>query len=372
MQNNLRTRVKCTGLNLTKLINLCVSKNIEINDLVRTSYNEMTFSLNDENMGKLKGVDTTAYEIKVKKLGGLKKILNTIFIRMGLCIGLILGLLFVIFTQNRLFHIEIYGVDVHKKEEIILSLHELGLKKFSYMKFDNFGVEEYLQQTHNFSLVSVKVKGNTLLVSVKSELPDIAMDYTPIISEYNMVITDIVVYAGTSQLKIGDIVYVGDRLVEPYITENDEKIDIKPCAEIYGTTFVSDKYEFHTISKQKVCTGKKKIIETSYFLGKHKVVSNVATNRFEMSEVQESRQALSHYFLPIEVSKKVAFEQVWQETTRDFDKEKETIVADVKSQAYAKVPKNLVVDDEDVQISSTKYGYIVTVYLKIGVYLNKR
>ena len=41
----------------------------------------------------------------------------------------------------------------------------------------------------------------------------------------------------------------------------------------------------------------------------------------------------------------------------------------LKEKVYKKVPDNLKVESENVKISSTNYGNIVTIYLKSSVYL---
>ena len=85
-QNNL-TRISCKGLNLTTLINTCTNNNIYIENLDRLDGQTIEFSVTDKDLKKLKLLDLKNYDIKIIKNGGKKKLLNLIYMRMGLIIG---------------------------------------------------------------------------------------------------------------------------------------------------------------------------------------------------------------------------------------------------------------------------------------------
>jgi len=184
-----------------------------------------------------------------------------------------------------------------------------------------------------------------------------------------MVITKINVFSGTSMLTIGDIVYAGDILVYPYEITNNERIDIEPYAEIEGETFFSERYEFVAEEDIYERTGKYKVVSSNVSLGNLKLFSNEDEHGFEHSEEQEYNQLVSSYFLPIKINKKIVFELQKVKRIRNFDDEKENIINNLKEKVYSKVPNNLAVDSEEIKISSTKYGNIVTIYLKSSVYL---
>ena len=48
--------------------------------------------------------------------------------------------------------------------------------------------EKYLAEKFNFSFVSIISKGNSLILNVKEELPNITETYESIIAPYNMII----------------------------------------------------------------------------------------------------------------------------------------------------------------------------------------
>jgi len=366
--NNNLTRVSCGGLNLVKLVNLCSDNNIVLDNLIRIDSKTIEFSVNDNDLKIFKSLDLQNYNVEIISYGGLKKFLKTIYFRMGLIIGVVLSIILLFFINNRLFNIQIWGLENVSDEEVLLSLEEYGLNKFDLMNFNSVDIENYLSQEFNFSFVSVITKGNSLIINIKEELKDVKT-FESITSPYNMVITKINVFSGTSMLTIGDIVYAGDILVYPYEITNNERIDIEPYAEIEGETFFSERYEFVAEEDIYERTGKYKVVSSNVSLGNLKLFSNEDEHGFEHSEEQEYNQLVSSYFLPIKINKKIVFELQKVKRIRNFDDEKENIINNLKEKVYSKVPNNLAVDSEEIKISSTKYGNIVTIYLKSSVYL---
>lgn len=362
--SNNGTKIRCEGLNLIKIINLCVSNDIVLEDLTKYSSTCIEFYLNDYNLKRFKKLDLSNYVVKIEKIGGIKAFLNNILKRIGLVIGLASSIIFLFILQNRLFHIEIYGLTSLDKESVVASVEEFGLKKLSLMEFDKSSLENYLTQKFDFSLVSVVTKGNTLLISVKEELPDITQNFDPIVAEFNMVITSINVYAGTTKYKVGDVVYKGDILVEPYIMQGEERVDIKVCAEITGDTFFTSKYEFKNEEIVLTRSGNSKTINSNYYIGKIKLYGSNSDNIYDNFEVENYESMISSYFLPIKVSKSIAYELVETKVIRVFEQEKNAIIDELKTKTYLQVPSYMVIDNEEVVVSVTQDGYIVNVYLK--------
>lgn len=365
--NNNGTKIKCTGLNLVKFVNECVNHNIELQGLKRLKNDEVEFYLTDSDLNKFNSLNLSNYNIEIEKFGGIRKILSFLLLRIGLIIGLVASIVLLILCNNRLLHIEIIGLTSLSEEEVEKSINDYGINKFSSLNVNISELENYLTETFNLSLVSIITKGNTMIVSIKEELPELSEDYTAIIANYDMVINSITVYSGTAKVKSGDIVYKGDILVEPYYLDGENKIEIKPCAEIIGDTFFNASYSFYREEDVLIRTGKKKIIESTYMLGNTKIFSSFSENNFLEYEEEESEKNISNYFLPIKVKNKVIYELASTTITRNFDDEKENIISQLKTEAYNKVPNVLVVDEEKLNIVETTFGNIVTLYLKCEV-----
>jgi len=358
-----------TGNNISKLLNLFISSDITISNANRIDVKTLECSVDDNNLKKITALNLKNYEITYKSVGGKKKLKKILINRCGLIIGIILSILAMIFLNNRLINIKISGLNKYSKEEVTQEINNFGLGYFSPMDINLSDLESHLTNVFDFSFVSIISKGNTLIVKVKEEISDIKDKYLPITADYNMVVTSINVYAGYSTIKVGDILYKGDVIVYPYDIVDEEKIDVVPMAEIKGDIFFSSRYNFITEETITERTGKSKIIETNYFFGKNKVFHNSLDNPYSSYEIVKLEKNISSYFLPINISQTIAFETKEVTKTHNFDDEKENIIENLRKEVYSKVPENFIVDKEDIQISSTNYGNIVTIYLKSSVYL---
>ena len=120
-----------------------------------------------------------------------------------------------------MLQIHIYGLDRVERSEVVEFLNVKGINVFTLMDFNIQQLEEELANEFNFSLVSIATKGNSLLISIKEELPDMKDSFVPIVADYNMIVKSIDVYAGTPCVNVGEIVYKGDTLV--LLTNNYDK-----------------------------------------------------------------------------------------------------------------------------------------------------
>lgn len=362
-------RLKIKGSNTNLIINNCVKNDIELQNVYRPSNQEIEITLSDNNLKKFKNLDLENYEVTTLSTSLKQKFIHFLIFRIGLIIGVVVSIILMFFMQNRLININIYGLNTIQREEFIDKINEYGIKRFSLMNFDKSDLEKYLADNFDLSFVSIITKGNTLIISAKEELPDINKSYVPITAEYNMIIKEINVFAGTSTKKIGDVVFAGDILVEPYEYISNEKISITPCAEIRGEVYFSASYNFVAEEEVQVRTGNSKIINFCMNIGKYKLLENKTDCPFENYEVEEIDNLITNYFVPIHVRKTIAYELTTETVTKNFEDEKDNIINKIKDEAYSQVPSNLNVISEDIKINSTNYGNIVTIYLKSSVYL---
>lgn len=370
IKNNSKwARLKINGSNTNSLINNCVKNNIELHNVYRPNNQEIEITLSDNNLKKFKNLDLEKYEVTILSASLKQKLIHFLIFRIGLIIGILASIILMFFMQNRLININIYGLNTIQEEEFIDKINEYGIRRFSLMNFDKSDLEKYLANNFDLSFVSIITKGNTLIISAKEELPDISKSYLPITADYNMVIKEINVFAGTSTKKIGDVVFAGDILVEPYEIVNNKQISITPCAEIRGEVYFSASYNFVSQEDVQVRTGKSKIIDYSMSIGKYKILGNKIDCPFANYEIEETDTLITNYLLPISIKKIIAFELTTETVTRNFEDEKDDIINKIKDEAYSQVPGNLNILSEDIKINSTNYGNIVTIYLKSSVYL---
>lgn len=369
MKKNRYARLNIKGYNLNNFLNTCINCNIELLDIEKINPKEMNVTLKDKDLKLFNRLDLSNYQIEILAPSVKNKFLHLLLYRIGLIVGCIVGVLLFCFMQNRLLDIKIYGIERIDKQTIVEKINEYGLNKYSIMDFDSDDLEKYLMDNFDLSFVSIKSKGNCLIINAKEELADISEEYLPIIAEYNMIVKDVMVYSGTIKVKNGDIVFAGDTLVEPYEIVNGEKINIVPCADIEGEVYFCSSYNF--VENENICvtTGKSQVIGVEYYLGKYKLSDNTYDCKFASYDIEVVDNLISNYFLPIHIKKIVAYEKVNEEVVRNFEEEKDEIIEKIKQEAYGQVPNNLKIESEDIKINSTNYGNIVTIYLKSSVYL---
>ena len=355
--------VKVSGGNSVNFINNCVSEGLNLNNINRTSSKELTFEISDNDYSKLSTIDNRGCNISTVEFGGKKKFINAFIYRIGLVVGIIVSLVGIMLFNNRLIQIHVLGLTRTSKDDVIRQLEELGVTKFSYMNYDTNKLEKGLSNEFRFSLVSIIKKGNSLIVNIKEELPDLENSYTPITADYNMVINSIKVYAGTSKVKEGMLVYKGDILVEPFIKKGDGIVYVSPIAEIDASVFLSNSYVFKNNEEIFVRTGKKEIVNSEIKLGKYRLNKSEKNSSYSHYEKEENITLVSNYFLPISINKTYAYELEKKCITRNFENEKEAIINRQKELLYLTCPKSLEINNEEVKITPINDGYIINVYL---------
>ena len=362
-------KVKITGASSINYVNRCISNNINLKNINRTSSGEIEFEVSDKDYKNLSKVDNTGCQISLIRQGGKKRVFQFLIYRIGFIIGMAVSLILFMLVDNRLLQIHITGLISTNREEVVKYLDKIGVTKFSYMNYDKKAIEDSLAEEFNFSLVSIITKGNSIIISVKEELPSIEDSYIPITADYNMVIKSITVFAGTCKVKKGDIVYKGDVLVEPYVKSGDSIVYVSPCAEIVADVFFSNSYLFKNSEEKFVGTGKKEIIKAQINLGKYVIDEQSQNTEFSEFEIEHMETKLSSLFLPININKIYAYELEKTIITRDFVAEKDGIILSQKEKLYLTIPANILVESEDVDIIEISDGYIINVYLSSVVNL---
>lgn len=370
MKKNNLTKIKCTSKNCTSLLNKCILNNIEINNVYKDDDKGIIFDLNDENLKKFKKLSLENYKIEIERIGGFRLFRKLLINRIGVIVGFIISMIFCIILSNRVVDIKILGVGAEKSCEILDKLSDYGCKKYSKFNFNFENMENYLNDNFDFSLVSIIRRGNVIVINVKEELSEKSNKNEPIYSDFDMVITEIKVFAGTTTYKVGDIVYRGDVLVEPYVYKGEERLNITPSAKIVGDVYYSEKYDFYLEEKIKSRTGESKIINIEYSLGKIKLGSDQSDNLFEYYEIYECESLISNYFLPIKIKKVIAYELEEKNQVNNFDDCKNEIINVLKNRVYSIIDSNISILEEDYLITNMDYGYLINYYIKGSITLN--
>ena len=367
LRNKLLYRVVVSGSNLTNFLTKLIQNNIIIYDVDRDK-NSLSFSLTARDYVVLKSIGFNNYSIETISHGGKSFLKRCFLSRIGLILGLIISLFSYVFLSNRVFYIQITGLNRIPLNEVMQSLNDIGISRFSIKPKDTVFIEKYLEDNFDFSLVSVVTKGNAVIINIKEEI-EANKDYIEITAEYDMVINEIEVFAGTTTLVSGDIVRLGDVIVFPFEYIGEEKISVKPRAKIFATRYISESYTFYNEEIVKTRTGKSITLNCDYYMGNIRLFGSGNDNSFDDFEIESNKEILSQYFIPIEVSKVIAYELEEITVNRDFSREKDDIINNIKSSCMKGVETDKILG-ENVNIIEMPYGYIINYHLETELYLN--
>lgn len=362
------------GLNTERLINQLISLNIQTYNFKKTDYNKLEFETNLKDADKVRTL-VKRLNFKCEEVStGLAKTIEFFKYRFGILIGLVLSIIFIVIINSYTFNFKILGIENITSEEVETVLKEYGIEKFKRNSFEDEKLEMFLiEKLPRISMVSVAKKGTTIIINIKEKLKEYEENYLPIVASENMLITNMQVYAGYTNKKVGDSVMAGETLVEPYIIDaNGEKKSIEPKAFIEGKVWYTSSETFEVNETKLVRTGKKIILSSEYLLGNGSVFKSEKTNTFENYEIEESEKIISYIFLPIKLKNTIAYELKEEYNSRNFEDFKDEIVARNLSVAYSKVPANALIDDEKVVISNSEDKYFINVYLESSVVLGEK
>ena len=363
-----RYEVKLEGLNLDRLLDKIRLENIPIYNVKRNSYKELIFSIDMKNYQKLFALpEMKQYTVETKAEKGIPKLKKRFVARLGLFIGTLVAVALIVVSQMFTFDIQITGLEEISEEEIVAVLKESGVKIGGINKSKVEDLEKSLMSNvDKISMVSVSKQGTTILVNVKEKtLLDVS--YTPIYADTNMIISSIVVYGGTAMVKEGDVVKAGDMLVDCYVTINGERVECEPRAEIYADVWVTGRVTFSEHEEKLQRTGKKQVIR-NYEIFSKQLFSNNKGIKFEKYEVEESEKFIFNgWFLPLKSKQKVYYELESVTIDREFEPEREKMLAESRVLAYNQIGNETVIE-ESGNVSKIGDIYYIQTFLK----LNKR
>lgn len=306
-KNQSKFCIKC--LNQEKLLNN-LSKEVSLSDIDRKNKSDTTFKCSYfdrkkvENLLKSKQVEYSVEDF------GLCSLMRKIFTSYGLISAILFSVCLYFFQYQYIWQYEINGVELLDKTQVVSFVKEKYSNKKS--KLDTEEIEVGLiDNFEEISFASCIVKGQTLVVNIKEKLMPEQMygEFKPIVAKRSGKISKINLISGTAKVKVGEIVRLGDILVEPYtidtsgeIMKVEAKAEIE--AEVYNEASVDHYDKFIEVKR----TGRKaeqndiKLFGLSIYRFKEDI-------NFEMYEVEyEDVDLIRNLFLPFKMQKTVYYE----------------------------------------------------------------
>lgn len=365
-------KIKMPLINTEKVVNKLIKNNVVLN--LKKTENDVVFYVklihfkSTINILKKSGIENFSYEFK-----GFSNIFLSLK-RVGIITAIIIS--FAIYLISNLFvtKIQINGNFLTETNDIIKILNENGVKTSSLKSSINTKLlENKLMEISYISSVSVVTKGTTLIVNVKEKLNNSEYvnlgKFEPVISLYDAKIVSMNVVQGSPSVKVGDIVKLGDVLVEPFVISSDGKIlEVQPIAEIVCEIWFSSTLCVKDVSVQSVRTGN--VIENRKLtLCGLDIFSENKQNNFNEFEVETEEANLTNMFLPLKVIKQKIYEIEKKDIVVDFENEKQKFVEQCRKMSLLNIQNDDKIKDESYVCEKTQEGnlisYTITVVRKV-------
>ncbi len=357
-------KIDLSGYNIDNLLKILHTKKISLFNVVRYKHNKVSFEILDKDF---KIVKRYIANFKVKQtLSKFKQIPQILLNNLGMILGCFIGILFGIFASNYTWQIQIYGTKYISKAEIVEVLKENGVSvgKINYQTSDN--IEEILLNKYDrIAQVSVIREGTAIIINLSEKLVYVESGFEPITAKHSGIIKEIKIITGTTNVRIGDYVNVGDVLVLPFnINANGEKVSVNPLAEIKAELFVISKCEMNKIEKKLVRSGRTTTIYNYNFKNK-KLFSSKNKNSFALFETVLYNENISN-ILPLNRDKITYYELIEIDVINNFEVQKQELVERSINIAYEELPVGEILDENTQTIISNDKMFAITTITLYG------
>lgn len=339
-------QVKISGLNLPRLVNRLVTKNICITSLV-TKKKYIKFYIAENELSKLDEVCKTEHKFYViLKRKGLKNFFSRLQYFLGTILALIISYAYiysigqVVIKVNLDFRSEI-SYDLSKVKRV---LNENGIEAgMSKNKISSSELERLIiLNVDDIEGCTVKFSGGNLNIIVFPARMQTETTTENLYSSYDGVIIKAEAYVGKLKVKPGQIVRVGDMLIE----------NIKGAqGQIKAKVYFTATQIYNENQQEMIYTG-------NYSVQKKYTVCNVV--RFERGKPCKFSQFTTkkcgfylntNFFLPIYCEETIFYEVNIKDKFVPFEDNESKIKEETYSAAFSKIPQG-------AEVGNTTYSVV--------------
>lgn len=332
------------GFNLDELIKVLYRKKIPLKNVVMSDNSHISFEADDRFEAKVKRYILN-YKVKTN-LSKIKQMPKFFLANLGIVLGVFFGSLFFIFASNFTWQIKVYGTDELSPNEILQVLEDNGVKVGKINLATREEIETILLNNYDrIAQVSVIKQGTAIIINLSEKLVYEDNSFEPIVAKYSGIITEVNIKTGTTNVKVGDYVNVGDVLVLPFnLNADGEKINVQPLAEIKAKIFVVGGCSLSEEEYVLQPTGKV-TIEYKYSLFGFNIFSGKNKNSFAQFETKVYNENVSD-LVPLKRQKVVYYELAVATVRHNLSAEEEGLKQKSYSLALEKLPSAYELIDE--------------------------
>lgn len=322
------------GLNQEKVLNE-LSKSVSLFEINRENKYETQFKCSFFQQKKVEKILKT-YQVEYLVITeGICSKMRNLLTAYGLLTAIVLSVVLYCFQYQFVLQYSIIGTQSLDKAEIVSFLEDNFSKSKGAIDTEEIEIK-LIDNFEEISFASCVIRGQTLVVNIKEKLMPEQMygEFSALIAQKSGKIRRINLISGTAAVEIGDIVKVGDVLVEPYTVDTSGQMRMVEAkaeivAEVYNEGSV-DHYESYIDVSRTGKTVEENVIKL-FGLGIYNFKEDV---NFAMYEVEYEEIDLSeNLFLPFKMHKTVYYELEEKLIESNFDEVKDEFVEKAKQKA---------------------------------------
>lgn len=363
------TKIKIQGVNFAGLMNELNLADIKLKKVERKSATELTITCSARNCSKilaiLKGKCYTILEQRNSSFFNLVKMLGY---RLGLLVGIGLGVLLSVFSSFFLWDIMVNG-QTEYEERVYSVLAENGIGAGSW----KFGIqdEQVEQLLYNnipeLSLVDVSFRGCSMLVNYTIRTPANEQDRMTknLVAKSDGVVASILTTSGTALVKVGDFVRKGQVLIAGYEVIEEQQIECNAKGQVFAYTWKSATVEFSLEKIEWVRTDNfVENVEVSLFGSTF--YTKVATHNFERTEsVQKIQYLLPSSPLPLQIKRTIIYQLDSVSVIQDYEENEGNLKTQAKMLAWELIQGEENILSEKTEVNFASNIWFITHYIKI-------
>lgn len=339
-------RVRIDGLNLSRIVEGLISQGVLLNNLkIKSKY--ILFSIKQNHVKNLNIVCRKEHKnYIVISRHGICNFLSKAKYFFGVLFAFVLVSCYLISFQSTIFKVNItnetnleYDLD---KVDLVLKSNNIGVGLNKFFIKSNKIEEIVFKNLGDISKCLVTYNGLILNIKIYPEKEKHQINEDGLYSKFDGVISDIELFSGKSDLKVGDTVKSGDLLV---------KSDGGARANIKGKVCFSEMKLFNERQEKVEFTGKVDKIKNIYFCNKNilKQQNDISFSKYLTKKCEF--YICDNYFLPIKIEEILFFEYEIKEVILDFKEFEEQIKSELYNGVMNKIP-------DDVEIINKSYSVV--------------
>ncbi len=236
---------------------LCAIAKICVVSEVKEGVDGVRFCVKSKHLSKIIALlNNLCYDYKIIKIGNFARIALNFPALIGIVLGICASLVLIVAHFSFITRVSVMCVGNDAiKSQVEGILTDMGVVKGANIsELDTDCLQKELLSVEGISFASVAKNGTHVEIVVKSALPNesfVEMTGSSVTAYKRAVVTRVVCEGGTAVRKYGDVVDVGDVIIDGYIEYGDAKIDCQARGYAYGKVYYKKSVFFADVAIDK-------------------------------------------------------------------------------------------------------------------------